>query len=284
MSFSFKTLIKVLSKEDLISIAQSNPDIDQIALKLNLNRAQVRYLYSKIGVSIRSSKNKVTTPTPPPTPSKEELKALEGNTLQHICKTLNLKPRKVLALYSSYGFKAPSKQSNYCTSCRIPKEELNHLYHVLNQSLTVIGDKYKVSKQTVSNWMMLYKIPLRTRGSTKQEKRKKNTHPIWNLTKEELVEKLSNSTCLKDLCQTEDMSVNTYQRVLKFHNLKSPFDKQKLHLSEEELKDLYLNKNLTLVQISEMKNVHYQTICRLVKKYGLVGAKKSPNSEFFSSK
>jgi transposase len=273
MSFSFKTFLKIISKEDLIALAQNTSDIDEICLKLNLNKPQVRYLYHKINFPIRFYKAKAPTPLAINI-TKEDLQALTGKSLQFVSKALNLKPKRVLAMFTLYGLEPPRKITNYCTSCDTPKDELMHLYLDLKKPLSEIGLKYGVSKQTVSNWLGFYNIPTRTRGSHFNEKRKRKTHPIWNQPKEYILKKMSQYESLSEFCLKENVSTSTCLKYIKTHNIQSPFCKRKMNITKEELKDLYLNQSLTINQIAELKKVHIQTIFRYLKEFDLTGLKK----------
>jgi len=44
---------------------------------------------------------------------------------------------------------------------------------------------------------------------------------------------------------------------------------RKFEVSKEELEDLYLNKGLTSAEIGEKYGVHYSTVCRWLRKYGI---------------
>jgi len=44
---------------------------------------------------------------------------------------------------------------------------------------------------------------------------------------------------------------------------------RKFKVSKEELEDLYLDKGLTSIEIGEKYDVHYSTVCKWLKKYGI---------------
>jgi len=272
-SFSFKTLLKVVSKEELQELASSSLHIDDLCKKLNLNKMQIRYLYLKAGIELSLFKSKKLIPNPAQIFSKEDLIVHIGKPLQVVCKELNLKPKKVINLFTENNLPAPIKSNNFASKCPVSKQDLEHEYLTLKKSLNTIGEKYNVSKQQVSNWLYFYQIPVRTRGFIQDIPRKTKKHPMWSWTDEEFLNKVKSSISSQDFCKKENISYALFNNFIKERGIKPPFPKQKFLFTKEYIIDLYLVKSMTIKEIAEQEGCHWQTINRCLKAFGLTGSK-----------
>lgn len=269
-SFSFKTLLKILSKEELQAIASSSTSIEDLCAKLNLSKVQVQYLYKKIGIPIKKNKTSATSFTKPLLP-KEDLLRLAGKPMQVICKELNLKPKKVITLFSQHGLPVPVRSNNFASKCPISKEDLEHQYTTLKQSLSVVGQIYQVSKQQVANWLVFYQIPVRPKGVFLENQRKIKRHKIWSWSNDEFLNKVKSYHNAQDFCKKEKVSVNLFNEFLKERNIETPFPKQKFYFTKEYLLELYTVKNMSFKEIAEQEGCHWQTINRCFKEFGIKG-------------
>ena len=87
--------------------------------------------------------------------------------------------------------------------------------------------------------------------------------------KEEFLQRISKYESQADFCKSEKISVQIYKEYIHLHNIKNRFEKQRMQVTKEEFEELYINQNMTLLQLSERYGVHIQTICRYTKKFGL---------------
>lgn len=275
-SFSFKTLLKVISKEELQTLASTSLDIDDLCTKLNLNKMQIRYLYSKAGIELSLFKSKKLIPNPAQVFSKEDLIVHIGKPLHIVCKELNLKPKKVISLFTENNLPAPIKSNNFASKCPVSKQDLEHEYLTLKRTLTLIGEKYQVSKQQVANWLNFYQIPVRKGGFGNTEiPRKTRKHSIWSWTDEEFLTKVIsvNVSSAHEFCEKENISYSLFNNFIRVRNIPSPFPKQKFEFTKEYIQDLYLVKSMTIKQIAVQEGCHWQTINRCLKEFGLTGTK-----------
>jgi len=276
-SFSFKTLLKVISVDELKALATSSDHIDDLCTKLNLTKAQVQYLYRKIGINkleFKSKSKEIPIYTGKPLLPKEVLVAHIGKSLQTVCKELNLKPKRVIRLFTQHDLPVPVRLNNYASKCSISKDELEHEYVTLKKSLSVIGEKYQVSKQQVSNWLTFYKIPVRARGFVNTEiPRKTRKHYIWSWTNDEFLNKAKSFTNAHEFCEKENISYALYNNFVKERGIKPPFPKQKFVFTKEYIVDLYLVKGMTIKEIAVQEGCHWQTINRCLKAFDLIGSK-----------
>lgn len=273
MSFSFKRFLKVVNEDQLITLASTCSSIQDLANKLKLTPQQVRYLYKKINIALAFNKqwktskfdflNKYTL---------EEIQPLVNEPIQAVSEKLNLKPKKVKMLFSHFNLTIPAFAFNYSRSSKVPKEEIERLYSIEKKSLSELSVIFNVSRQQVSNWLYFYNIPLRSRGTQKGTNRIKK-HPIWNLSPDEFILKTKNYVDLKAFLAGESMSNQVFYGYLEEHNIPNPYAIKKLEITKEQLIDLYLIQLLTIQQIADHLGCHYQTVCRLLKKYDMVGSK-----------
>jgi len=272
-SFSFKTLLKVISVEDLQALALNSASLEEICNKLNLNHMQVRYLYRKVGIELSFIKSKKLIPNPEDVFTKEDLLKHVDKCLQIVCRELNLKPKKVINLYIKHDLPVPVRSNNFANKCPISKQELEYEYLSLNKSLFVLSEKYQVSKQQIANWLVFHQIPVRSRGTVKEIPRVYRRHVIWSWSNEEFLNKAKSYASAQEFCENEKMSITIYHSFLDKRKIAPPFPRQKFDFSKDYIVDLYLIKNMTIKQIAEQEGCHWQTINRCLKKYGLVGSK-----------
>lgn len=266
-SVSFKKLLKVVSFDELQALANSSTSIKDLCAKLNFTYAQVVYLYGKVGIDLKPLQQGAGKPLLP----KEAIIGHIGKTLQVVCKELNLKPKQVKILFAQHGLPVPVKASNFASKCKISKQELEHGYLTLKQPLSVLGEKYGVSKQQVANWLVFHQIPVRSTGSLKNVP--KPIHPIWALSEEEFLNRAKLYATATEFCESENLSLSLFNIFLKKRNLKTPFPRQLYSFSKEYIVDLYLNQGMTIKQIAEQEGCHWQTINRCLKRFGLIGSK-----------
>ncbi len=266
-SVSFKKLLKVVSYDELQALAKSSTSIKDLCGKLNFTYSQVVYLYGKVGIDLKPLQEGAGKPLLP----KDAILGHIGKNLQVVCKELDLKPKQVKILFTQHGLPVPMKASNFASKCKISKQELEHEYVTLKQSLSVVGKKYGVSKQQVSNWLVFHQIPVRSAGSLKNVP--KPMHPIWELSNEEFLKRAKLYATSLEFCESENMSIGLFVSFIKKRNLKTPFPRQLYSFTKEYIEDLYLNKSMTIKQIAEQEGCHWQTINRCLKAFGLIGRK-----------
>jgi hypothetical protein len=269
-SFSFKTFLKFVSKDDLQALASSTTYIEELCSKLNLNKAQVIYLYKKVGIALKIKKDKKTS-FGKPLLLKEQIEHLVGKPLQVVCQELNLKPKKVITLFSQHGLPVPVRSNNFATKCPISKQELEHEYITLNKTTISLGEKYQVSKQQICNWLVFYQIPVRPKGFNSGLKRKVKRQKIWSWSNDEFLTKVKNYESAKDFCKKENVSYIIFNKFIKERNIETPFPKQKFEFTKEYLLDLYMVQNMSIKEIAEHEGCHWQTINRYFKEFGIKG-------------
>jgi hypothetical protein len=273
-SFSFKTLLKVISVAELQALALNSSNVEDLCTKLNLNPAQVRYLYKKAGIELSFFKNKRLVPNPEQIYTKEDLVKYIGKPLHEVSLELNLKPKKVINLFSQHDLPVPIRSNNFAIKCPISKQELEYEYLTLNKTTTKLGEKYQVSKQQICNWLSFYKIPVKPKGFTKgNPSRNFRKHKLWSWSNEEFLNKVKSYESAKDFCRKEKISFALFNTFIKERNLETPFPKQKFEFTKEYIVDLYLVKNMTIKQIAKQEGCHWQTINRCLKKYGLTNSR-----------
>ena len=272
MSFSFKTFLKVVNKEELQTLASSFTNLDDLCSKLNLTKVQVQYLYKKAGIELRKDLKKTISTSKKPLLPKEVLTQHIGKPLQVVCQELNLKPKKVITLFSQHGLPVPVRSNNFATKCPISKQELEHEYITLNKTTTILGEKYQVSKQQVCNWLAFYKIPIKPRGCTKDNpNRKTRKHKLWSWTNEEFLKTAEGFTNAKDFCTHVGISFALFSIFIKKRNIETPFPKQKFEFTKEYIEELYFVKNMTIKEIAEHEGCHWQTINRCFREFEIKG-------------
>ncbi len=269
MSFSFQRFLKVISEEQLITLANNSSSIEVLAKKLKLKPQQVRYLFRLINTPLKFKKVKVDFTS---SYRKEDLEALCNESLQDVCSKLKLKPKKVQTLFTAFDLPVPAKAFNYIRSCSIPKEDLERLYNIENKSLGDISMIYNVSRQLVSNWLNFYGIKPRSTGSQLGTIRRKDITHKWTLN--EFLTLIEKYNTQKDFLAGEKISRLQYEDYLKHHAIENPYLKSKIAITKEELRNLYIEQGLTLNAIAKLLNCHFQSITRLLRKYDLVNLKQ----------
>lgn len=114
------------------------------------------------------------------------------------------------------------------------KEEIYSLYWKEGLSQNEIAEKYNVARHTIQKWMYFYKIPRRPKGFTTKRMREK---------------------------------ISLIQKG-KRHSPKTEF-KPKIIIPPEDLKELYINEELSMTKIGDIYGLSKKGIKRLLKKYNI---------------
>jgi very-short-patch-repair endonuclease len=156
----------------------------------------------------------------------------------------------------------------------ISKQELQDLYWNQGLSIRMIAQKKRYGKETIRNLMEKYGIP----------RRRKQVGPISKETLERLYfqEKLS----LNQIANKLKCSISTVFRWMEAYKLKRrdvslatklnpPTPSNKLFIPEEELRELYCNRRLSLKQIASKLHYSLSTVYRYMERYNIPRRLKS---------
>ncbi len=265
-----KLVSKSMSKEQAEALLKQSSSLSDLANKLHLSETQTKTLYKvyyDLAIGKKTFPKAKILAIGKPIPSKEL--CLEYINKKYsaaaICKLHDLQKKDLMVILAYYDIKAkPTGITNRAVKCPLTKEELLKDYETL--STVGIGEKYNVSRQTVTNWFDLYKIPRVKKGQGKIK---------IVFTKELCLDYLSKYNTYTTLVAALPVSYHTFQRYCKKFGIQyALFRECKIGLfTKEILEDLYIKQNLSQLKISELYGCSPITVHRGLNRYGLLEVK-----------